>query len=197
MSKQIQQVVREVQGHLYVPEAIRLYEYAARTPKESGIIEIGHFQGRSTICLALGVQSGAGKVFTFDSHQSYTDSPVHLDSGGCGQEYGLEDAGLFLENIVAFGVAASVVPIMTDSGHVRYYCFLRQIHMAFIDGDHSVGKVLHDARNVHSKLEKEGILAMHDSEWPGPKAAIAYMQERYKYQFVEKVNSTTFLRKRG
>jgi len=188
----LQEMLRAVHGHLYVAEATRLHEYASTLISGECVVEFGHYQGRSTIALAMGAQKHGARVYTFDPHVRCDVSDVCSD--GTDVMYGKENAPIFLRNIVQWKVEDAVIPVMTTSDHFARFAVTGPIALAFIDGLHTYDQVLEDATILYNRLKARGVIAFHDSDWEGPRLVIEHMITAHGMTLLERVDSTTFLR---
>ena len=192
-NSEIVRFLRDVHGHMYVPELTRLFDYAAYLPEQSSIIEFGHYQGLSTIALALGAKVQGNKVHTFDPHVPVENTDPMSD--GTDALYSAADIPVFLDNIVKKGVQDTVIPIFMPSDAFQSYHNHKPVRLAFIDGSHIYTQVMRDALTLYQRLEVGGTLALHDSDWDGPKRVIIHLTLYEGMSTLERVNSTTFLRK--
>src|SRR3989344_4837250 len=69
-----------VEGWLTEDEGLFLYEITKNVKEENAAVEIGSWKGKSTICIAKGLNDGRkGKVYAIDPH---TGSPEHRNIFG-------------------------------------------------------------------------------------------------------------------
>lgn len=179
-----------IKGHVSAKELVTLYR-CAKQLKTGNIIEIGSYQGLSTIAMAKGLQDGncSGRVYAIDPHDSYTD--VSDTNPNFKTTYGPEDMAAFLRNVVEYQVEDRIFPIAANSRQV----FLDvPCEMVFIDGDHSYGSVFDDFIEYAKDNARDSLVLFHDSKWEGPEKAIEYAKE---FDFVEvtRADSLTVLRK--
>ncbi len=133
-----------VDGYLYPHEAVYLYWLARTAPGNGLVVEVGSFRGRSTLCLAAGIQRrGAGTVCAVDPHVYGTLSELR-------------------ENISYFGLEAQVEVIPDRSVPVAAH-WSRPVQAVFIDGDHTLESVEADVEAWMPHLTRGGYLLMHDS----------------------------------
>lgn len=147
------QTLEGVTGWLSDNEAIWLNHHAAQVT-EGCIVEIGSYQGKSTIALALNAQVN---VYAIDPHEAHTDE--------VGGTFGPADRARFHENIVKAGVHERVCPVNLCS-RAAYTKWSRASGFVFIDGAHNYVDVCFDAFNWGASLLNGGILAIHDRTWP-------------------------------
>ena len=167
--------VRNVAGFLRDDEAELLFSLAKN---KKVIVEIGSFQGKSTICLALGTK---GKVYAIDPH---TGSKEH------GQVNTLSQ---FKENIFKAGMAKKIIPLVMVS-RLAVNKINQPIDLLFIDGAHDYKSVKQDFDDWFPKVVNGGTVAFHDTiSWPGPKRVVAdkvFLSNKFKNVGV--VGSITF-----
>src|SRR3990167_2281883 len=99
--------VHAIHGFLSVDEAELLYRLASEVPANGNIIEVGSFQGRSTVCLGLGAKQAGAWGYSIDPHDDYqVNGTTH---------YGVENHAALLKNLVEFEVADTVRVIALPS----------------------------------------------------------------------------------
>lgn len=190
-SQDILELMRTVKGHISPHELISLYEYAGKVT-HGHIVEIGSFQGLSTIALAKGSATDV-RVYAIDPHDPYTD--VSDTNAKFSQKYDYTDMGMFAANIVQHRVAHKVFPIALPSFAINWEETDVRIGLLFIDGDHDYYGVYGDFETFSIHLCTGGYLLFHDSAWDGPKKV---MQELNKdiFELVEIVDSLSIYRKK-
>jgi len=150
---------RPVAGWLTDAEGELLFSLAAHCPPSATIVEIGSWQGKSTIWIASGARRIGGHVFAIDPHEGSLEDPAART---------LE----FLKtNLADAGVTDIVTPVVARSeeatGRVPVGCDL-----LFIDGDHTAPGVRRDLEIWVPNLRAGGAVAMHDvlnPAWTGPR----------------------------
>jgi MMP 1-O-methyltransferase len=151
-------VVRDVDGWFGGHEGRLLYRLAARADPNGCIVEIGSWQGRSTIWLAAGARSGRGAtVVAVDPHRG-TD--LRRD--------GEDTEPLLRANLDAAGVAEGVEIVVATSEEAERE-WTRPVSLLWIDGDHSYAGALLDLERWEPHLTADAAVAFHDTfVWPGP-----------------------------
>lgn len=129
-----------------------LYALARTNPVEGCIVELGSYEGRSTISLARGSKSGPGdKVFAVDHH---------LGDGYAG-EGGTWDT--FNQNIRTYEVDDVVVPMhMSSIDAAKQWDKGRTIRLIFIDAAHLYEDVKSDFESWIPFMVPGGVVAFHD-----------------------------------
>ena len=152
-----------VPGHLQQNEALFLGILAACVPASGAIVEIGSFQGRSTVMLAkVASHYGGGPVVAIDPH----NSPILLDhSNGAGAS----SYEQFLHSLRSNEVEKFVEPHVAYSTDVAK-AWNRPIRILWIDGDHSLKGASDDLDAFLPYLVPHGVVAFHDAlnPFPGP-----------------------------
>lgn len=152
-------ILQNVIGWLSDNEALYLNQAASRVQPPNVIVEIGSFQGKSTIALALNSQV---PVFAIDPHHEHTD-----EIGGV---FGPADRARFAENIVAAGVQERVCPVnlTSDDVHRAWSTGSHQprIGLLFVDGAHHHDQVCRDIYGWWYWIIPGGLLCIHDKTWP-------------------------------
>ncbi len=150
--------VAGVQGWMSPGQAATLYDAARHCPSDGTIVEIGSFQGRSTIVLASAAPQGAS-VIAIDPHAGNDRGPQEIDGYA---DAAADDHAVFLANLDAAGVAERV-------RHVRMFsdAALREvdgdIDVLYIDGAHRYGPARADIRDWGARVTDGGTMLIHDS----------------------------------
>ena len=175
----VKPLIADVPGWLTDEEGEALYELARACRGDGVIVEIGSWKGKSTVCLGLGSQDGAGvPVYAVDPHADHR-------------------YGDFKTNIERAGIADLVRPIASLS-QTAADGFDETIELLFVDGSHEYDLVLEDFEKWVPKVVDGGWVAFHDTTWTdGPRKVVGqaiYRSRRFKdARFV--VGSTTVARK--
>lgn len=159
---QIAEYIHLVPGFLTVREGAALYLLASIGPAHGEIVEIGSFQGKSTIWLGRGTLSrGREKVIAIDPH---IGSPEHQPGAACAHMMPSEGSTLsaFRNNLIKFGVKEIVQErVMTSIEAVKTWGDT-PVRALFIDGAHEYEAVESDFLNWSLKVTPGGIIAFHD-----------------------------------
>src|SRR6185295_15439005 len=147
-----------VAGWLTDAEGELLFSLAAHCPPAATIVEIGSWQGKSTIWIASGARRIGGHVFAIDPHEGSLEDPS------------ARTLEFLTANLAEAGVADIVTPVVARSedavGRVPARCSL-----LFIDGDHTAAGVRRDLEIWVPNVHAGGVVAMHDiinPAWTGP-----------------------------
>jgi predicted O-methyltransferase YrrM len=155
---EVEAAICDVDGWLGPLEGRLLYALAAAADPEGWIVEIGSWQGKSTIWLAAGARSGRGaRVAAIDPHRG-TD----LRAEGETTEPALR------ANLERAGVAAGVEVVVATSADAES-TWSRPVSLLWIDGDHSYEGALLDLDRWERHLLPDAAIAFHDTfTFPGP-----------------------------
>ncbi len=148
----VERITAEVEGWFGKDEGRLLYELAWDADPAGCIVEIGSWQGKSTVWLAAGARSGRGAhVVAIDPHIG-----THLRAEGETTEPALRAnlAGARLEDFVEVVVSTSEDAAAT---------WTRPVSLLWIDGDHSYEGALRDVDLWEPHLLPDAIVALHDT----------------------------------
>lgn len=149
-----------IDGWLTDKEAFALFVAASVIQSSSPVaVEIGSFQGKSSVCIAGGLQhAGKGELYCVDPFDM-TDEQLYLSIRAEKKIASLY--GKFIANTWAYTNISRCVGFSTDMA--EDYRIPAEIDMLFIDGNHAYESVLADVMTWVPRLKKgTGILAMHD-----------------------------------
>lgn len=170
-----------IDGWLTVDEAVALYELARALPDEHPlVVEIGCWQGKSSVCLARGLQ-GKQKpqlvcIDPFDASGDAQSTAGYAERAG--ETGDLRHA--FEQNLVEAGVR-ELVAVRPAFSHDAAPSFHADIDLLFLDGDHSPAAVEQDYRDWAGKVRPGGFLVMHDVVHPvheGPRQVVESLVKR-------------------
>jgi hypothetical protein len=151
--------VEGIRGWTTIEEARALYEAVIVASRRLGaptVVEIGSYEGRSTVALGLAVRAaGAGRVYAIDPH---------------GKE--LDHFAEFLENIDRAGLTDVVEPLRMTSEEARWRFDDRSVHVLFVDGSHDYDVVSRDLFDWIPALAVGAMAAFNDPFWPGVNRAL-------------------------
>jgi predicted O-methyltransferase YrrM len=153
-----------IDGWLTVDEAIALYELARGLPNmHPTVVEIGCWQGKSSVCLARGLAKKEGPclycIDPFDASGDDASRDQYADraKGLAGPlrtafEQNLRDAGVL-----------DIVEVRQGLSHEHAPSWRTPIDLLFLDGDHSYEAVRRDFLDWAPKIRPGGILCLHDA----------------------------------
>jgi predicted O-methyltransferase YrrM len=165
-----------IDGWLTVDEAIALFELArSLTGDRPRAVEIGCWQGKSTVCIASGLRQQQGALLTcIDPFDASGDGESASTYGERAAEIGTPLRDAFEQNLLAAGVR-DVVDVLPGFSHELIAAFAAPIDLLFLDGDHSYDAVRRDVSDWAPKVRPGGWLAMHDVVHPvhrGPRRVV-------------------------
>ena len=139
-------------------QARLLWESARALRDGDQVVEIGSFQGRSTIVLAQAAPAGA-TVTAIDPHAGNDRGPQEIS----GKEAEAEgDSQTFLRNLARAGVADRVTYLRRWSTEALAD-HQGPIDLLYIDGAHRYGPARDDIRRWGARVPPGGTLLIHDS----------------------------------
>lgn len=143
----VKRITKKVEGRIAPEEAELLYHLAGQFECEGEIVEIGSYQGYSTIWLASGSkEANMGKVYAVDPH-NMTD-------------HGFNEA-IFRKNIEDANLDDHVVPVISTSSEAEK-TWSKPIRLLFIDGAHDYESAKNDFVLWEKHVIQYGIIAFHD-----------------------------------
>lgn len=183
--------VAQVQGWMTEGQARLLHSASAATHDGDTIVEIGSFQGRSTIVLALAAPAGV-EVVAIEPHAGNDRGPQEIDG------YAAEasaDFETFLANLSAAEVAGRVrhVRMFSDKAHAEV---TGNVAVLYVDGAHRYGPARQDIHEWGDRVVGGGTLMIHDSfSSIGVTLAIAReLMFSRRWRFVERSRSLAVYR---
>lgn len=150
--------IRDVGGWLSDDQALRLWSRAREVEPGGRIVEIGSFQGRSTIVLASAADEGV-EVIAIDPHAGNDRGPQEMTGFESEAD---ADHELFHSNLKAAGLEGRV-------RHVRHFSdvarteLVGEIDLLYVDGAHRYADALGDLRGWGDRVRAGGTLLVHDS----------------------------------
>jgi predicted O-methyltransferase YrrM len=150
--------VSGVAGWMTRGQGQALYDAAEDCPAGGRIVEIGSFQGRSTIVLASAAPDGA-TVYAIDPHAGNDRGPEEISGY---ETAAADDHATFLANLEAAGVSERVT-------HLRMFSdaalaeIAGEIDVLYVDGAHRYAPALADIRDWGRRVKPGGALLIHDS----------------------------------
>lgn len=158
------QAAEKIYGWFTLQEMRLLYQTAIGAIRKFpalAIVEIGSFQGRSTVVLGVAVQDSRDpdvRVYAVDPHEGkLTTREVEPTFNA------------FLTNISSAGVGSFIIPIREKAENVPWSW---PISLLFIDGLHTFEACSSDYEHFSSFVAPGGFIAFHDydnKDFPGVK----------------------------
>lgn len=150
--------VADVQGWMTEAQGRALFDAAVACPPGGRIVEIGSFQGRSAIVLALGADPSVA-VVAIDPHAGNDRGPQELD-GFADEAEG--DHARFEANLAAAEVRDRVTHLRKFSDDALADVD-GSVDVLYIDGAHRYAPALADIRQWAARVSDGGTLLVHDS----------------------------------
>jgi predicted O-methyltransferase YrrM len=150
--------VADVQGWMTEGQGRALFDAARSCPPGGRIVEIGSFQGRSTIVLAAGADDSV-EVVAIDPHAGNDRGPQEIE-GFVDEAEG--DHARFEANLAAAGVRDRVTHLRAFSAEALGDVD-GPIDVLYVDGAHRYAPALADIRDWGAKVADGGTLLIHDS----------------------------------
>jgi SAM-dependent methyltransferase/predicted O-methyltransferase YrrM len=154
-------LVRDIPGWFTDDQVAVLYDEAKKLSPGEKVVEIGSYQGRSTVVIAKAVKEGV-EVVAIDPHAGNDRGPQQWE---CPAEAGEEDHQAFLANLARAGVADKVRHVRKPSqlaldalGPNCNHC----VSLLFIDGAHRVKPAYQDLDRWGAKVKDGGVILLHD-----------------------------------
>ncbi|MEA3054655.1 MAG: hypothetical protein QOD30_87 [Actinomycetota bacterium] len=150
--------ISDVNGWLSDAQARRLWTTASALTPPATIVEIGSFQGRSTIVVARAAADGV-TIVAIDPHAGNDRGPQELDGY---EADAANDNAVFNENLRAAGVGDRVrhVRAFSNAAHAEVE---GDIDLLYIDGAHRYRPALDDIRQWGARVAPGGTMLIHDS----------------------------------
>ena len=158
----------KVKGYLTDKERHMLVLMAVCPTAEGEVLEIGSFQGLSTVLLATALES------TSDPRIHACDPWAAIEAFGATMTTTDDTFHAFTESITKAGVADRVTVHRAFSSDLATQ-WDRPLRLLWIDGDHSVSGATEDFVNFSKHVVPGGIVAFHDVMHfhPGPSQVFA------------------------
>ena len=186
---EIKKLVDKVDGWLTYKEGELLYNLAKNCTGEGVIVEIGSWQGKSTIWLGRGSKKGNNvKIYAIDPHTGASEQKERY-----GKVWTFEE---FKKNIKNAKVDDITIPIVKPSEEAAKD-LNEPVELVFIDGAHEYELVKLDFELWFPKVINGGIMAFHDTRGRrGPAKVVEELVYKSKsFRNVRFVDTITFAEK--
>ncbi len=189
-------IVDAIPGWLTRPEAELLFNLVANHPEiTSSVVEVGSYQGRSTVALAYGMATRKVRrpVVAVDPHIGSPDmqkgrkyhDPLVSDGAA-----GINTLAAFLQNIQGAGVEWIEPKVCTSEELLKHSYVPADI--VFIDANHEYEEVKKDFESWASMVQPGGLIAFHDyTKCKGVKRAVDEIVSLGVWAFKYRVDSLT------
>lgn len=175
---------KRVHGFISLNEAKYLLWLAAHVSQFGKIVEIGAYQGRSTIALALGAREAQARVWSIDHHPTYDVSDTHFSE---------MDLQRYYDNISYYSVGEVVRTINVPSNQTILF-WIDHIDLLWIDGGHEYEQVRLD---WYMWSYFADVVALHDTAGHhlGVSKLVSEILESGKWMADEPVDAITVFRR--
>ncbi|QRR02882.1 class I SAM-dependent methyltransferase [Dyadobacter sandarakinus] len=153
------------------------------------VFEIGTFQGRTTLNIALNCHPDA-IITTLDLPSSELDSTkMEIEEGEI--RYVTKD--ISGERFIGHPIAYKIKQVFGDSATFPFEEYTNSIDLAFIDGSHAYDYVLNDSEKVFNIMRPGGLIMWHDyTNWPGVWSALNKLyQSDIRYVNIKHIGGTS------
>lgn len=139
------------------------------------IFEIGTFQGRTTLNMALNSDSET-EIITLDlPAEELATTKMEIEEG----EVRYVKKEVSGERFIGHPAASKIRQVFGDSASFDFGEYVNTVDVAFIDGSHAYEYVLNDSEKVFPIMRKGGLLIWHDyTNWPGVWMALNELYEK-------------------
>jgi predicted O-methyltransferase YrrM len=147
----------DAEGWLSEAQGEALFDAARHS--RGHVVEIGSWQGRSTIWLAAGARLAGRRVFAIDPHEGSREDPSARTFNS------------FARNLDAAGLSDVVTPLVMRSTEAVSNVD-GPVGLLFIDGDHSIEGARLDSETWLPRVAPSGVVMFHDvatSGYSGPR----------------------------
>lgn len=159
-----------VKGFLSHAEGMALYRHGLACAPHGPLLEIGSYCGRSSVYLGLAARDAGSVLFAVDHHRgSEEHQPGELfhDAELYDTQLGAVDTLPALRRTLARAqLDEFVIPVVARADRLQGF-FPAALGLLFIDGGHSLDSALADYRGWAHRVQRGGVLAIHDV-YPDP-----------------------------
>jgi predicted O-methyltransferase YrrM len=187
--EEVHTITKDVDGWLTRQEGALLYRLAGKTTGLGVIVEIGSWQGKSTIYIARALKA-TGKKTRFYAVDPHVGSEEHQEPGKKVWTF-----DMFEKNIKRADVAEFVTPTVLYSADFAGK-LNDAVELIFIDGAHDYASVEIDIKAWLPKVVEGGTLAFHDTYAGGDPYRVlrSYVYRSRQVSRVRRVDSITYVR---
>ncbi len=163
--------IESVKGFMDPAEGAALHDAALDMARQSPVMEIGSYCGKSTVYLGTACKARGGLLYALDHHRGSEENQPgweHHDPDTWDARAGAMDTmPFFRDTLRRAQLEDTVVAIVTKSRLAARYWNI-PLSMLFIDGGHALEMAMIDYRGFSPHVMQGGILAIHDI-FPDPK----------------------------
>lgn len=154
------------------------------------IFEIGTFQGRTTLNMALNAPNA--QIFTLDLPSTELDrTRMPVEEG----ERLYIDKTVSGERFLNHPAKKQIVQLLGDSANFDFSPYYNSIDLTFIDGSHAYEYVRNDTEEALRLTRKGGLIIWHDyTNWIGVEKGLnEYFRSRKEFQTMQHIGGTSIV----
>lgn len=139
------------------------------------IFEIGTFEGRTTLNMALNTTSDT-EIITLDlPAEELASTKMEIEEG----EVRYVKKEVSGQRFIGHPAASKIRQVFGDSASFDFGKYHNSVDVAFIDGSHAYEYVLNDSEKVFTIMRKGGHIIWHDyTNWPGVWTALNELYQK-------------------
>ena len=191
MKQYLEQIMAVEHSNTSIGECDNLYKLACQV-RDGCIVEVGSYHGRTSVALALAVQSAGHAI------PVYCIEPHNYSKGIFGHEFGSKDRVKFFQNMLDANVVEIIRLVNLSSAEAsKAWDISKNIALLWIDGDHTYEGAKMDFDCWDPFVKVGGIIAVHDTLPPftGPKQMVDEALESGRYKQIDQVERNAVLLK--
>ena len=153
-------------GWFDLPKAILMQQAVKSLAPGSVLIELGSFQGRSSVALAAVLPPNSVLYCVDHFRGSEEHKQMNIDTSNL--------LGAFQENLIKFGVKEKIKTLVMSTTEALGHFSPASLDLVFLDAAHDYESVRRDLLDWYPKLKPGGYLFCDDchTNWPGVMQAI-------------------------
>ena len=168
-------------GNVRISELAILSMFAADCDDNTTLFEIGTFDGRTTLNLAINAPRRC-RVITLDLPPD-TDTRFGTD---CGEQQYIDKPApgqrLRAPSAESEGIESKVVQQLGDSASYDFQPYVGACSLVFIDGSHAHDYVRSDTASARRLIKPGGIIVWHDyGVWPGVTETLDAFEDQHRW----------------
>lgn len=163
------EIAAQTRGFLSAAEGELLYHCARHSDSAHPALEIGSYCGKSTVYLAHGCREAGRALLAVDHHrgsEEHQHGELFHDPELADENGSFDTLPAFRSTLDRAGLNDTVIPVLSTSSAFSAV-WHSPLSLVFIDGGHSLTQALEDYRGWAMKIERGGLLAIHDV-YPAP-----------------------------
>lgn len=168
-------------GNVRISELGFIAQVAASVMPNQTIIEIGTFDGRTTLNLAVNAHPSC-PIVTLDLPITPSQTVFRLDAGE--ERYTKKPVvGDRYKNCTGYlkTYTNRIIQLLGDSATINWMPFHRKAGLIFIDGSHAYDYVIQDSHTAFQLILEGGVILWHDyGVWEGVTKALEEIEDKYQ-----------------